>query len=442
MKSMPNSEVSENDSSSADKSISQFQKLNEHVLPTHSTNTSPHNSVGNAGNNDVGNFGSASTSTSPSGVIDGLVPPLAPLSKTLVAESANPAGAQISLAKRSALFEGTKGDASNWNDQDVVRKRKTHPVVQGIIYFLVGLGSFLIFVYLTFPYGVIKEVAVSALTENFRKTGLPVRVAIGGLKPHWLTGVKLKDVTITNVTNQHAVITFTNVTARLNMLPLLLGKISIGASVSQSSGTLDVAAELPLFSAIRGLLASPSSANIELKNFSLDPFINHALAYARASKDPGMVLVLPLLAQTTGGGAVSGELSMENPDASHFGKAKGKIQLQLAKGFFHIDDTTLKIPRQNFNDVRIDLGFANNSIEFKNLQLKAEDIGVGITGKVALADLPGSVAQADLNFELSMHGEIEKNLGFIVPNMMRCKPLVQGELKAKLTGPVSQMACE
>jgi type II secretion system protein N len=351
-----------------------------------------------------------------------------------------PPTATLGFMKRPTLFEGV-GENNVWNEEESSRKKRTRPAVRISLYVALALLSFLFFLYITFPYGVIKEVVVSSVTDNLRKSGIPVRVSIGTLKPYWFTGLELRNVVVTNAADTNAHLKMEKATLRLNVLPLLIGKISVSGLVEQGRGELDLKANLPLIGALKGH-PSPSSVQVEFRQFSLDPIFNHGLAFARGSKDPSMVLVLPLLAKTTAGGTLSGQMSMENSDTSNFTRAKGAIKLAMAKAFLHIDDQTLKIPRQEFSDAKIDLKFENNALVFEDTNFKAEDIGVGLAGKVTLPEMQGNPPTAELDLKLSMHGEIEKNLGFIIPQMLRCSPLNAGELKAKLTGPLSQMRCD
>ncbi len=350
------------------------------------------------------------------------------------------AASALGLLKRPTLLDDRDG-SSAWDEGEVKKGKRTHPLVRALAFVALGLTSFLFFLYVTFPYGVIKEVVVSSIADNLRSSGIPARVSIGSMRPHWFTGVQLKNVVVTNAADSEANLRLGEVTVRLNLLPLLIGRATVTGRITQAGGALDLRVNMPIVGAILGH-QSPSLARLDFKSFALDPIFNHVLAIARGSKNPAMVLVLPLLAKTTAGGSLTGSLVLDNPDTENFTRAKGTVDLDIKDGFLHIDDTTLKIPKQTFTDAKIGLKFENNAIVLADTKFKAEDIGVGLNGRVALPEIAGNPPIAELDLDLSMHGEVEKNLGFIIPNMMRCKPLTGGELKAKLTGPVSQMRCD
>ncbi len=349
--------------------------------------------------------------------------------------SAQPMAAFGSLKRPTALGK------SAWNEESTPKGKRTNRFLRAALYVSLGFCSFIFFLYLTFPYGVLKEVLVSKITESIQKAGYPVRVGIGSLRPNWITGIQAENVIVSNSTDSTALLKLGIVTARVNLLPLLIGQIGISAYVSQSGGYLDADLKIPMFGAIKG--AGPKFVQVNFKSFSLDPIFNHVLAIARGSRDPAMVLVLPLLAKTVAGGSLSGRIQLDNPEPMTFVKAVGKIDLSIANGFLHIDDSTLLIPKQSFTTAKVDLNFGNNSITIGNsTKFSAEDIGIGLGGKIGLPESAAAQANADLDLELTMRGNIEKSLGFIVPNMLRCKPLTNGTLKAKLSGPVANMACQ
>lgn len=370
------------------------------------------------------------------------------MSDTTLDGKENPDAALLGDAPKSeppaaaAATSGNETWSSQWSEETPSNRKRARKGLRIGLYVGLGITSFLFFIYMTFPYGVLKEVAVRQITQGLKETGMPIRVAIGELEPSWLTGVALKDLAVTNPADAHAVIRFSDVRVRLAILPLLWGRAKIAIFVQQGAGTLRMNVGMPLFAAMKGE-ASPDKIDIDLRNFSLDGALAHGLAMARASKASAMVLLLPLLTKTTAGGALTGKIDL-GVDGGGFslGRAVGSIQMKIDGLFFHIDDETLKIPRQEFSQANIDLKADNGvlSVGDKTV-LEAEQIGIKANGKVNVPD--GDAAQVDLNLELSMRDQIEKNLGFIVPNLLRCsRSLEGGVLRAKLVGPVANMMCQ
>lgn len=331
---------------------------------------------------------------------------------------------------------------STWDEGDEEpRLNRTSQFKRILSYTLLGLFSFFFFLYVTFPYGVIKEVIVDKATRQIQSSGLPVRLSIGSLEPYWLTGVQLENVNLTNVSSQNANLRFGIVRARLKLLSLFVGNISVNVYMTQVGGSLDLDVALPLSTVLAGA-PSPSWAEIEIKSFSTDPFFNHALAYAAASTDPAMVLVAPLLSKTSIGGQITGQISFSNDNPEHFGNAKGNFEISVNEGFLHIADETLKIRRQAFETADIDLSFENNALVIgEQTRFAAQDIEIGLNGRLTLPNLSRQAPQANFNLMLTMRDKIEESLGFIVPNMLRCPPLQEGVLNTNLSGPLTNMTC-
>jgi type II secretion system protein N len=303
------------------------------------------------------------------------------------------------------------------------------------------MASFLFFLYVTFPYGVIKEVIVDRVTQEIQKSGTPVRLSIGSLEPYWFTGIELENVSLTNITLDAANLRLGKVRVYVNPFAVILGRIGVSVYLTQVGGSAAIDIALPILSLIKGA-PSPSQATVELKSFSLDPFFNHALALAAGSKDPAMILIAPLVNTTKIGGNLSGTINFKNSNTEHFGNAKGNFELSIADGFLHIDDQTLKIRKQSFTTANLDLSFENNALVLGNqTKFAAEDIEISLNGRITLPDLSKQPPQANLNFELTMRDKIQDSLGFIVPNMLRCPALTNGTLKANLAGPISAMVC-
>lgn len=326
-----------------------------------------------------------------------------------------------------------------WNQQETQqpKKKQNKKWIRITSYVGLGLFSFFFFLYLTFPYGVLKEILAVQVTTAMQASGLPMRLSIGSAGPHWFTGMKFENVTLSNVADPSVNMRFAEASARVNVLPLLIGTVSVSGKVAQAGGATDFYVALPLFGLISGA-PFPKRAEIDFKSFSIDGLFNHAIAMAKGSKNPSMALVLPLIEKSSAGGKISGTVRVSNSTPSDPSKAIGKVNLNLANAFLHINDETLKIPRQNFKEAKVELSYESGTASIQGIKFIAPDIGINLNGKIADSAMG---AEADLNLKLSMHGSVRENLGSLVPLIMRCRELVNGELDAKLKGPVAGMNC-
>lgn len=342
-----------------------------------------------------------------------------------------------SIANLGAL----KTPSSAWNEEEPPKVRKKNVVKKWLRYSALAITSFFFFLYLTFPYGVLKEVIVDRVTQEIQKSGMPIRLSIESLDPYWVTGIQLKNLSINNVTADSVSLKLSRVRLYLNPFSLIIGRVSFSLNVMQGEGLAVIKLSIPISTLLSGH-PSPRSANIELRSFSVDPFFKHALALAAGSKDPAMLLVAPLVSKTSIGGKLTGNVGFANPNPEHFGDATGNFEVSVADGFLHINDETLKIRKQSFKTASLDLKFEGNALVVgKGTKFAAEDIELALDGKFILPDLSRQSTQAEINLELTMRDKIQESLGFIVPNMLRCPALTEGVLKASLSGPLGSMTC-
>jgi type II secretion system protein N len=318
-------------------------------------------------------------------------------------------------------------------------------------YVLLGIVSFIIFLYLTFPYAVVKEGLVGAVSDAMQQMGISARLNIGVLRPDWFTGVALENVTLVNSRDTTAQVRFGVIKARLNVLPLLLGRISVSAYVTQSGGTLDANFVLP----IGGLIAGRPSlreGDLRFTNFQIDSFIGQALSIVKSSTNPGMATIIPLISVTSAGGFLSGKIVVSASDFADTDTVKGRIDLNTKQMFLHINDNVLQIPRQEFSVARIDATLDKGAVVFGNgTSFVAPDVDLTLGGRVGSSGRQGPV-EANITLKLAMRRRIQENIGNIVPVMLKCySPLKEKDLEdgkkewlldARIVGPIESFACE
>lgn len=341
-------------------------------------------------------------------------------------------------ARQTLVGISPQEQLDKWSDDVIPKARR--PALRYTSYVGIGFISFLVFLYFTFPYGILKELLTAKISESLAASGLSMRVSLGKMEPYWLTGVSISNLTISQAATPDTKLTLSEVKTRLNILPLFIGRISVSSEILQGkTGSIRAHVSIPVLDALKG--APPKDLKVHFKAFALDAFFQQGLAFAKNSKDTAMLLLQPILAKSSAGGQLSGYVSFVNTDSSQSQGGVSDVKLSILKGFLHIDDNTLQIPRQNFNTAKIDLHMEKNQITIApGTQFAAEDLDITLGGRVNLAS-PVGQPEANLNLTLKMSGQIEKNLGLIVPNILRCQPLKDGLLQAKLEGPVSNLAC-
>jgi type II secretion system protein N len=316
-------------------------------------------------------------------------------------------------------------------------------------YIALGIVSFVVFLYISFPFAVLKESLVSSISSELKNAGFDVRVNIGTLRPSWFTGIVFQDVTVTNLRDVNAQLKFQEVTARVRLLPLVLGRVGASLSVHQGKGEVQAALSLPISSLISGA-PRLSEGNFQFQNFAIDGFIAQGLGVLKGSSNPTMGLILPLISVTSAGGNLSGEVSLDGSELNAFERFKGKVNLNVKGMFLHIADNVWQIPRQEFSEARIQANLENGDISIApTTQFLAPDIEVSLNGKLASSQ---QGLDAALNLKMSMRRRIQQNIGNLVPAVLKClQPLRENTLEdgskemvldAKLNGPFYSMTCE
>ncbi len=312
-----------------------------------------------------------------------------------------------------------------------------------------ALLSFFIFLYLSFPYAVLKEGIVASVSDSLRASGLEIRLNVGKLRPSWFTGVVLEDVTLSNLRDSSAQVRFSQVTARLRLLPLLIGRAGVSLEVEQAKGRMNVGLGIPIFSAIMGH-PSLAEADIAFKDFAIDSFVAQGLAILKGSTNPAMALVLPIISVTTAGGALTGKIDLGGSELSVPERIKGRVDLQVKGMYLHIADNVWQIPRQEFSVARIAATLENGAVVVGNAtSFVASDIDVTLGGK--LTPSPSGM-DAALSLKIAMRRRIQQNIGNLVPAMLKCiQPPKENTLQdgtkemvieGRLTGPLASMQCE
>jgi type II secretion system protein N len=316
-------------------------------------------------------------------------------------------------------------------------------------YSALAVLSFSVFLYFSFPFAVLKETIVSTVSEQMRAAGLEVRLNMGAMRLDWITGIVMKDVTLTNLRDSKAQLKFEEVKARVRLLPLFMGRFGASLDVLQGKGTISASVSLPISGLMSGAV-SLSEANLDFRNFAVDGFVTQGMGLLKGSTNPAMALILPLISVTTAGGNLNGKINFDGSELSSLDRMKGKVGLDVKGMYLHIADNVWQIPKQEFTTARIDASVEAGSIVLgPTTQFVAPDIDIALGGKLAPMN---EGFDAALTLKIAMRRRVQQNIGNLVPAVLKClQPLKEntlpdGEkemvLEAKLSGPLIGMACE
>lgn len=363
----------------------------------------------------------------------------------------------VLVADRGEVLEGPALSAAPlrsqfgselWGDTVGHRVRKNKRTKKILTYVGVGFVSFLVFLYLSFPFNVVNEVVVSKLNENLIQQRLPIRISIGNFRPKFPLGVNLEDIQVSNVNDSSANVKIGKAAVSLNVLPLLIGRVDLDARLTQSGGSLEVNVNDSLASIVKN--ASSSSARlpsghvrIVFSTFEIASFVANALAFVRSGNNPALQTIQPFL-RTEVSGQISGVAKIDLPEAGEsLEKATADVDLKIGKAYFEMKEETLAIPRQEFSEARFKVKLVKKNIEIPaETKLVANDISISISGRMNLMDNLG-VNDVKLNLGLALKGKIEDNFKTLLPVILGCdiSKISGGKMNVELSGNLSALTC-
>ena len=304
-------------------------------------------------------------------------------------------------------------------------------------YFFIGFCFFLFLIYQTFPYALIKENIAIEIQNTLNKEKIPLKVSIKSLKPYWLTGVEFSGVEVSNKFDSKGTLIFDNITARMSLLSLFIGNVTFDLNVYQKGGFFSSSISYPLFSLISGD-KSFGKMNFYFNDFSLDNIFNQLLGILKSIDKPELALVLPIISKTTVGGKLNGFIDYHD-------KGPAKINLNLLKGYLNIENDALNIPIQDFSKAILNLNWNGKRITVSNESgIDSQDIKFAADGYIDTPADPNKPWQLNLLLNIVMSGEIEKDFGFLLPQLLNCpsNSILAGVMKINLVGDSNNLSCQ
>lgn len=209
--------------------------------------------------------------------------------------------------------------------------------------------SFIVGLYLTFPWDVAKD-RILALAE--KNTGMQFKAA--SLEPSWITGVEIHGLEITGK-DKATPITLEEVTARIHVLPLITGKQ--GFSVAMPLGNGEIDADIVLSEELVDVEAKIAGVELDRVPFILEwtglPLIGKIdldVDVVLAKKDPKFT---------------EGKLSLKTTDFKI--EKGGKIGM-------------IPVPNLDLGNVSLEVPITEGKAEFKNTRLAGTDLEIALDG--------------------------------------------------------------
>jgi type II secretion system protein N len=288
--------------------------------------------------------------------------------------------------------------------------------------------SFFCFLYLTFPYEVLKE----SLSQDLgQMTGYDIR--IGKMSPSLPLGMKLEKISISKAGSSN-VLSLDEVKVKVSVLSLFVGRLSPSLTLNSGKGSLEVNLGLAIFDLVGGN-PIPRFGALKAQNLSLDQFISFLLA--SLSSGPGAdPLIGPFLGNLAVLGSLNGMLEFEL-DEKNATQSIGKVDLSLANAVLKMDHDSLGFPNLVFKPAGIKAKIQNGNLQVdESSGFYSDDLKIQTLGKIILK--PNLTAsQLDLQFVIQLDKDLKEKIGFVL-DAIRGTATADGKLTIQVRGPLSQ----
>ena len=289
-------------------------------------------------------------------------------------------------------------------------------------YIALFIVSFFFFLYLTFPYGVLKE---SVLAQISRETGYSIQIQDFG--PSLPLGFEAEKISVASPDGD-ASFDLESVDVSVSILGLFLARLSVDAELEdKSGGSLEVEARWSILDLIQQGQLFPNVIGIDADNFTISGMAAFGLKLAAKSSND---LVKPVLNKMTMVGQLQGnaeiDLVPDDPASS-----VGEISLQLNNAVLDMNDPNLNVAPQRFKKALIKAKLAAGSLNLdKAGGFETQDLNLAITGDAKLQN-PLSRSVLDLALNLKLSGSLKENFGFLLSMVGGSN---EGDLRYRLTG--------
>ncbi len=287
--------------------------------------------------------------------------------------------------------------------------------LQYVGYVVLFVVSFLFFVYLTFPFNILKESLVMKLNKA---TGL--NISVYDMSPSLLLGMKARGVSLKTPAGKE--VKFAAVKVSLSTLYLFIGRLRCVFEVQDAQqNPLEVAAGFGLFSLIANATGGkpplPEQITVKIDNYGLHDLTAYALSsYAgNSSTNP---LIVPLLEQMVVQGSLNAEialdLDLEDPTVSD-----GNLNISIDKLVLAMDAPDFTIDDQIFEKALVKASMSDGSLKIQEgSEFSSQDISVRVSGDLNLKT-PLLSSAMNLSIPLQIKGALKEQFGFLIDAMLK-----------------------
>lgn len=297
-----------------------------------------------------------------------------------------------------------------------------------VIYGLIFLISFFLFLFLTFPFEVLKETISKKASEM---SGLSI--SMEGLSPNIPLGVHIQGLKLAASDGQS--VTLQDVDLDVGLLRILFGKVGISAEIDNGKqGALELDLSLPISGLVSGNVL-PSSLNILSERFSLGELISFGLNFYASSPDVNPLLG-PMLQQIKVKGRLNSKVELVF-DTADLKNSDGSASIKFEGLSLQSTDEALGIPEQKFSVAQFIAKMSGGNFRISDQsKFNSEQLVLGISGVIELKN-PISRSRLDLGLPLEMSGAIKDNIGSLIAMLVLKVDDWNGKAKFQISGLMS-----
>ncbi|SME95586.1 type II secretion system protein GspN [Pseudobacteriovorax antillogorgiicola] len=290
-----------------------------------------------------------------------------------------------------------------------------------LLYIFLFVFSFVFFLYLTFPYGVLKEAIV---VEISKATGYSIRVKEFG--PSLPLGFECEGVQVTSRDGTQR-IEIEEVDVSLSVFALLIGRVSVDADlVSKGGGEMSIGSSWGILQLAVDQNFIPNYVELEADEFDIGSLASFGIqSYAKSANDMIKGTLNKLRIDGNLEGTVELDLAVDDPTAS-----SGTVDLRINKGMLDLNDENLGVAKQKFKKAVVQASLEKGALRInKKSGFHTQELTVDLNGNTTFRNpLPNS--RLNVGVDVKLDGKLKENFDFFL-NMAGGK---NGTVTYKLSG--------
>ncbi|MBC61356.1 MAG: type II secretion system protein GspN [Zetaproteobacteria bacterium] len=299
-----------------------------------------------------------------------------------------------------------------------------------LLYVSFAIGSFLFFLYITFPYQVLKEMISSKIEEN---SG--VIFHIDELSPKLPVGLELKGLSIQTPGSKS--LNLNEVEFDVSLLSLLLGKAKINLNIKDKyDGQMVVSLSFGIFKLLSLNEESPvpSGFYISSDNFDIASILNFILSKL-SNDETTNPMIKSQLGQIYLYGKMNSKIDLDI-NSSELSRSQGVASININDAMLEFDET-LDLPSQEFNQAKISASFKSGRLEIdEGSGISSDDLDLLLEGNLTQKpDVMKSVA--DFVVHVEIRNELNSLFGFVLDYL--AKKSTEGKVRMKIKGPLTPL---